>query len=297
MLRSQVDKFVELISLTENFTSFFRFQGNSADYHHWHQCMECLYVENGSGVVIVDNRSYTMRPGRLFVFPPFTLHKVMVDETQAVPYGRTVLHIDVQAISSLKKQFPENMKQLAQLGSRHAPCVVFDLSEKHGLLMALFSHYETLFRTDRQSHEMGMILLLQLLNLLPNVSTEADCKQNDLSTRVMEWVDKNYRYKFSLDELALDLGYSNSYISRKFHQDTGSRIQHYLLTFRLRKACELLRKTLTPIEDIAALIGFSSTTYFISSFKKNVGDTPLKYRKRYNISPISDNKCNTHGKT
>jgi hypothetical protein len=32
-------------------------------------------------VAIVDNRHYTMRPGRLFFFPPFTLHKVMTGFT------------------------------------------------------------------------------------------------------------------------------------------------------------------------------------------------------------------------
>jgi mannose-6-phosphate isomerase-like protein (cupin superfamily) len=54
--------------------SFSRLFANTVRYHHWHQCLELLYVEEGFGVVMVDNRQYTMRPGRLFFFPP--LHSI-----------------------------------------------------------------------------------------------------------------------------------------------------------------------------------------------------------------------------
>lgn len=67
---------LELITLNDTVVSFSRLFANTVRYHHWHQCLEILYVEEGFGVAIVDNRHYTMRPGRLFFFPPFTLHKV-----------------------------------------------------------------------------------------------------------------------------------------------------------------------------------------------------------------------------
>ncbi len=58
-----------------------RLFANTVRYHHWHQCLEILYVEEGFGVAIVDNRHYTMRPrAAVFLFRRFTLHKVRVDE-------------------------------------------------------------------------------------------------------------------------------------------------------------------------------------------------------------------------
>lgn len=59
---------LELITLNDTVVSFSRLFANTVRYHHWHQCLEILYVEEGFGVTIVDNRHYTMRPGRLFSF-------------------------------------------------------------------------------------------------------------------------------------------------------------------------------------------------------------------------------------
>ena len=71
---------LELITLNDATASFSRLFANTVRYHHWHQCLEVLYVEEGFGVVIVDHKQYTMRPGRMFFFPPFTLHKIIVDD-------------------------------------------------------------------------------------------------------------------------------------------------------------------------------------------------------------------------
>lgn len=35
-----------------------------------------------------------MRPGRLFIFLPYKLHKVLVEESQRELYQRTIIHLD-----------------------------------------------------------------------------------------------------------------------------------------------------------------------------------------------------------
>ena len=97
---------LELITLNDTVVSFSRLFANTVRYHHWHQCLEILYVEEGFGVAIVDNRHYTMRPGRLFFFPPFTLHKVRVDEQAEAIYRRTIIHLDPHAVLTALRDFP-----------------------------------------------------------------------------------------------------------------------------------------------------------------------------------------------
>lgn len=99
---------LELITLNDTVVSFSRLFANTVRYHHWHQCLEILYVEEGFGVAIVDNRHYTMRPGRLFFFPPFTLHKVMVDAQAEAIYRRTIIHLDHHAVLKNLRDFPAN---------------------------------------------------------------------------------------------------------------------------------------------------------------------------------------------
>ncbi len=86
----------------------------------------------------------------------------------------------------------------------------------------------------------------------------------------MFWLDEHYQEKFRLDALANELGKSRSYVSRKFHAETGEKIHDYLNTLRLRKACECLLHTDSSVRDIAAQTGFSDVTWFISAFKKGL---------------------------
>jgi AraC-like DNA-binding protein len=35
------------------------------------------------------------------------------------------------------------------------------------------------------------------------------------------------------------------------------------------------------VAEVASQVGFADTTWFISSFKKGIGETPLQYRKNH----------------
>ena len=78
------------------------------------------------------------------------------------------------------------------------------------------------------------------------------------------------------NELFMD----ETYISRLFRQKTGIRFNAWLNRRRLEEADNLLRfQRELSMEAIAERTGFSSSKYFIESFKKQKGMSPLQYRK------------------
>ncbi|MEQ9869956.1 AraC family transcriptional regulator [Pectobacterium odoriferum] len=272
---------LELISLKDSIISFNRLNANPIRYHHWHQCLEILYVEEGYGVVMADNRHYTMRPGRFFIFPPFTLHKIMVEESAASIYRRTIIHVDQKALLHAYDAFPRHQQQLQQLSARGSETFVADLIELHAWLDTLFTHYYALAERCVLDEENVATLLLSLFSMLPGSERGIQEDEYRISSQVMLWVDENYMKKFSLDNIASDLNKSKGYISRRFHFETGEKITEYITTYRLRKSCELLLRSELSINEIGFLVGFSDSTYFISSFKKGIGDSPLQYRKKH----------------
>lgn len=276
---------LELIALNDTIVSFSRLFANTVRYHHWHQCLEVLYVEEGFGVVIVDNRQYTMRPGRLFIFPPFTIHKVMVDEKAVDSYRRTIIHVDHRAVLKILRDFPQNQRRLRDLSARGGPAFVADVREQHAHLDTIFSLYARMAGAGTLHAEQVACLLLNLFSLLPEHNATPSDSRHAVATQVMFWLEENYQQKFSLDRLAAELGKSRSYLSRRFHFETGEHLHQYLNTIRLRKACESLLHSPLSVSEIAAVVGFSDTTYFISAFKKGIGETPLQYRK--NHAPLS----------
>ncbi|MGG2079951.1 AraC family transcriptional regulator [Lelliottia nimipressuralis] len=267
---------LELIALNDTIVSFSRLFANTVRYHHWHQCLEILYVEEGFGVAIVDNRHYTMRPGRLFFFPPFTLHKVMVDEQAEAIYRRTIIHLDHHAVLKVLRDFPQAQQRLQKLSRRGGPAWVADVAHCQVHIHHLLSCYQPPMNSESIAS-----LLIALFAMLPDDSDGAPGSSHGIASQVMFWLDENYQVKFSLDALAAELGKSRSYVSRKFHLETGEKIHDYLNTLRLRKACECLLHSEESVRDIGARVGFSDVTYFISAFRKGIGETPLQYRKNH----------------
>ncbi len=273
--------FLELVSLNERAASFSRLRANSLRYHHWHQCLEILYIEEGYGIIAVNNQQYTMRPGRLFIFPPFKLHKIMVADGQNDRYQRTIIHVDNVVIAHYLKDFPRHQAQLIQLSHRQSQAAVYDIADLHHVIDAIFTKYNEILNFDSCSPENISCLLIQLLTFLPTQNANSEVLESTLSAKVMQWIEVNYREKFNLDTLSQHLGLSKSYVSRRFHKETGELINEYLLTRRIRLACELLRDSRFSVQDISSESGFSDTAYFISSFKRRIGKTPLQYRKGY----------------
>ncbi|HDS9358225.1 TPA: helix-turn-helix domain-containing protein [Enterobacter chengduensis] len=267
---------LELITLNNTVASFSRLYANTVRYHHWHQCLEILYVEEGFGVAIVDNQHFTMRPGRLFFFPPFTLHKVRVDERAEAIYRRTIIHLDQHAVMNVLRDFPHAQQRLRALSRRGGAAWVADMAHCHSHITHLFSCYQPPMTGERIAG-----LLIGLFAMLPDMEDGAPGSSQGVASRAMFWLEEHYQQKFRLDALAAELGISRSYVSRKFHAETGEKIHDYLNTLRLRKACECLLHSDTSVRDIAAQVGFSDVTWFISAFKKGIGETPLQYRKNH----------------
>lgn len=272
--------YLERISLNENAIYFHRMQEDvSANYYHWHQCIEILCVSRGVGIVLVDHRNYTIRPGRLFIFPPGKLHKVFVEQSPRNCYHRTTLHFNALTLIHYLRDFPRQQALLRQLSERAAPARVFDISEIQDFVELLLVRFEKQRADDFFSVSDNVFLIMQLLSLLPQAETESG--QKTFSTRLIRWIDEHYHESCSLEDIAAVAGCSLGHTCRRFNDETGGTLQEYLTMRRLRQACELLNHTQLSVRAIAEKVGFPGYAWFITRFRKHIGKSPLQYRKAY----------------
>ncbi|MBF7995592.1 AraC family transcriptional regulator [Rahnella laticis] len=271
--------YLERIALTDRQVSFNRMNRGSANYFHWHQCLELLFVSQGYGIVIVDNQQYTLRPGRLFVFPPFKLHKVFVEADAKNAYLRTTMHLDHVLLDGCLQSFPQRRARFASLWDADRAAHIYDLTEHASHIEVILEQFHRLPESRQHQWEEIAMLVLQLMAFMPAEDALPKTVSRTTASKVMQWIEENYVQKFSLAELSAAVGLSESYISRVFGEETGGSIQDYLATRRVKRACELLRSTDRSIEAIGLQCGFSDAPYFITRFKKMIGKTPLQYRK------------------
>jgi AraC-like DNA-binding protein len=70
----------------------------------------------------------------------------------------------------------------------------------------------------------------------------------------------------------------------KIKSITGQTPKDFISTIRMKKSLVLLKEhSGVSISEIAAMVGFNDTSYFIKMFKQNFGVTPKQYRMKENI--------------
>ena len=84
----------------------------------------------------------------------------------------------------------------------------------------------------------------------------------------------------TLASLAKELGYSESYLSRKFHEETGCTVKEFLLQQKLKKAKTLLKSSNLSIVEVSEKLGFCSPSYFGKLFRESTGMSPGEFRMK-----------------
>lgn len=279
MQRTEDSSYLEHISLNDKSIYFNRMKDMPANYYHWHQCVEILSVSQGVGIALMEHQQYTVKPGRIFIFPPGKLHKVFVEQDDRNIYHRTTLHFNGPQIEQYLRDFPRQQMLLRQLCGRGEKARVFDVGDVQPVIETLLSRFEEQSKDQTFSISDSAFLVMQLINLLPHQAQATG--QNTFSVSIIRWIETHFHQRCSLEDIASEMGCSRGHASRRFHEETGGTIQEYLMMRRIRQACELLLHTNGSVRDIAAQVGFSEYAWFITCFRKNMGKTPLQYRKTY----------------
>lgn len=93
-----------------------------------------------------------------------------------------------------------------------------------------------------------------------------------------EYISAHLNQKILVEDLAELCGLTPNYLSRIFKALSGMTITEYILNQRIQVAKRLLLADEHTTAEIASFLGFSSQSYFISCFKKQVGQTPRRWK-------------------
>ena len=88
------------------------------------------------------------------------------------------------------------------------------------------------------------------------------------------------------------LNYSQSHLCHVFKKETGMTITAYINNVKLNHIKFYLTNTNMSLREIADIVGFESLSYMHKLFYKQLGTTPLKYRKSRLIT-IQNDQLNT----
>jgi iron complex transport system substrate-binding protein len=126
--------------------------------------------------------------------------------------------------------------------------------------------------------------------------------QPDIVLMCQSYMKKHYLEVISIKTLADNLNVSYSQLIRNFKKKTGQSPQEYLTGIKIESACRYLEETTITIKDIANSCGFYDEYHFSNLFKKHMGISPTKYRKKVtstmihtSIADVGDSSYNEEG--
>lgn len=118
-----------------------------------------------------------------------------------------------------------------------------------------------------------------LAQKFPNVQTAICQKKPSYAEDALQYIEDHYCDPITIQDIADHLGINRSYLHRLFKSFTSVSIQSYLLDYRIKQACILLKNTDLSIRVIAHSVSFIDPLYFSRLFRQKMGVSPSEYRK------------------
>lgn len=223
---------------------------------HFHRHGEIAHCLEGEVLVNVDGRDEILQAGQFALILPDQVHSYTSPRHNRVWIG-------VFAESYFGGFYKELNGRVGQSAvfSPDAACLT--------LLRPLLEH-----PTPYRLRAAIQLLAEQFLQQVP-----LQQQQDDLPSKIRQYVKEHHTEPITLITLASRLGYEYHYLSRRFHKAYGMNFKEYVNLFRFRRAVELLADN-KNITEVALESGFGSLRSFHLTFSRLAGCSPTEYKKR-----------------
>ncbi len=226
------------------------------------------YILSGCGIYKARGKIFHLKEGDAFLICPEELIYYEADRKQ--PWSYT--WIGMQGIKV--KGYLERTSLLKSL--------VFHYDQDDRMRLC----HEKMFEADQIKNNKDLIMnsimyeyLFLLARKFPGGLPEENKKKAGYVDEALKYIESAYCDPITVQDIADRLNINRSYLSRLFRTITGISIQDYLLDYRIRQACILLKNSDLSIRTIAHSVSYMDALYFSRLFHRKKGMTPGEYRK------------------
>ena len=252
---------------------------------HSHNYVEIMYMCTGQTTHIIGGTPVHLQAGELLFLNQRASHAIQRADAGDVAVNFIVLPqsfdfaFQIVGASNLLGRFLLGTLKTGGAEITHLLCHTAELLPVQNLVESMIwslLHNES---GARRANQMRMaMLLLDLLNHHDCIQVEGEPGQGSpLVLAALREIEDDCRGA-SLSRVAEQYHVSLPYLSALIRQATGSTFKELLQQKRLDRAQQLLRTTRLPVQAIAESVGYETTSYFYTIYKKAFGITPKEYR-------------------
>jgi len=129
---------------------------------------------------------------------------------------------------------------------------------------------------DREGAIIGVMGIIQpYSNLRANLPEDLDI------SRALNHIQEHFTEELPVTRLAECAGLSVRQFERRFRKHLKTTPQAFIIKMRVFRACDELRESNKSLGELALECGFYDQSSFSRLFRKQMGTTPLEYRKTF----------------
>lgn len=242
------------------------------DWHstpHAHSYTELFYIVGGDGQFQINDSLFPVHAHQLVVVNPNIIHT-------EVSYEAHPLEYIVLGIEGLELTIP---------GSGEARYCIYSFPANNDVLTCMQRVLQEMQERKPEHQTVCLaymdLIMVQLLRHASVSVSQAPSRfpANPQCAAVRQYIDQHYKESLTLDLLAEKARINKYYMAHAFKREYGVSPINYLISCRIREGKRLLSETDLSLSQIAAVLGFSSSSYFSQSFRSAEGMSPTEYRK------------------
>ena len=225
------------------------------------------YILDGSGIYKARGKLFRLHKGDAFLICPGEL--IYYEADRHDPWSYTWI----------------GMQGIKIKGYLERTSLLTDLVVHYGQDDQMRLCHEKMFEADKQPQNRDLLMnsimyeyLFFLARKFPGNQSPASEKKSSYAEEALKYIEAHYCDPIGIQDIADHLNINRSYLHRLFKSVTGFSIQKYLLDYRIRQACILLKNTDLSVRVIAHSVSYADPLYFSRLFHQKMGMSPSEYR-------------------
>ncbi len=224
------------------------------------------YIISGKGSYTVNHETHILSAGDIFLIYPNTEITYMADQEDPWEYAWVGFNGSDASIILKATEFSQERPFIRNLPNGE--------KIKDGLLRI----YDVRGNEFEHAVEMTGLLYSVLSLFVKNANKEVQNTSNTYVQKAIEYINANYSYPITIQDIANYVGLSRSQLFRSFQAVLNQSPKEFLTDFRIKEACYLLEHSNLSVTAIANSVGFDNSLYFSKAFRKEKKVSPREYR-------------------